>query len=188
MTTLLTILLWCVLVVLALLVGLIVTPVRLRAHLRAAPHLSYRIEARVLGGLTPGIPIADSTRTRKVGASRQKKKPHGRKPRRRVGGGTRMLSAAPDLLSGLLRAIHFDHLKIDAEFGLGDPADTGQLYGLLAPLQFGAPSGAGRFVSLRPNFERACFAGEVEAALHFTLAAFVPPALSFVWHALRPAK
>ncbi len=188
MTLLLTILLWCVLALLALLVALLVTPVRLRAHLRTSPDLSYRIEARALGGLAPGIPIADSTRPRKAVTPKQKKKPHLRKRRRRMTGGTRMLSAAPELLSGLLRPIHIDHIKIDAEFGLNDPADTGQLYGYLAPLQFGAPSGAGRFVSLRPNFERACFVGELDAALHFTPAAFLPPALRFAWHALGAAR
>jgi hypothetical protein len=186
--TILTILLWCVVALLLLLAGLLVIPIRLRAKVRTSPDLSYRIEARALGGWAPGIPIADSARPRKTDIRKPKKEPSGKKRRRRVVGGARMLSAAPEFLSGLLGAIHFEHLKLDAEFGLNDPADTGQVYGCLTPLQFGALSGPGRFVSLRPNFERACFAGELDAALHFTIAAFLPPALRFAWRVFGPAR
>ena len=188
MATILTILLWCTVALVLLLVGLLVTPIRLRASLRASPDLSYRIEARVLGGWAPGIPVADSARSRKAHTRKPKKEPSGKKRRRGVVGGSRMLSAAPEFLSGLLGAIHFEHLKLDAEFGLNDPADTGQVYGCLTPLQFGAFAGPGRFVSLRPNFERACFAGELDAAVHFTIAAFLPPALRFAWRAFGPAR
>ena len=188
MATILTILLWCVVVLLLLLAGLLVTPIRLRARFRTSPDLSYRIEARLLGGLAPAIPIADSAWPRKTDTLKAKKEPSGKKRRHKFAGGAHMLSAAPELLSGLLRAIHFEHLKLDAEFGLNDPADTGQVYGYLTPLQFGAFSGPGRFVSLRPNFERACFAGELDAALHFTIAAFLLPALRFAWRVFGPAR
>lgn len=188
MATALTILLWCVIVLFLALTVLLVTPVRLHARLRTAPDLSYRIEARALGGWAPGIPLADSARPGKADTRRPKKKRPARKRSGRMAGGARMLSAAPEFMSGLLRAVHFEHLKLDAEFGLGDPADTGQLYGYLAPLQFGLFSGAGKVFSLRPNFERACFVGEMDAAVRFTIAAFLPPAVRFAWRVFGPAR
>ena len=188
MATILTILLWCGGVLLLLLIVLLVAPVRLRVRLRTSPDLSYRIEARALGGWTPGIPIADSARPRKADTRKPKKKPSVKKHDRRISGGARMMSAAPEFLSGLLSAIHFEHLKLDADFGLNDPADTGQLYGCLTPLQFGAVSGRRTIVTLRPNFERACFAGDLDAALRFTIAAFLPPALRFAWRVFGPAR
>ncbi len=188
MATILTILLWCVVALLLLLIVLLVTPVRLRARLRTSPDLSYRIEARALGGLTPDIPIADSARPRKADTRKPKKKPSAKERDRRISGGARMLSAGPEFFSGLLGAIHFEYLKLDAEFGLNDPADTGQLYGYLSPLQFGAVSGRATNVTLRPNFERACLTGELDAALHFTIAAFLPPALRFAWRVFGPAR
>lgn len=191
----LTILLWLLLVLLVLLAGVLLTPVRLRGHIRTAPQLSYRVEVRVLGGLTPAFALVDSTRQHKPAADKAaaQKKPRSKKPKKKMArrgfkNGARMAAAFPRLFSDLFRTIHLDFLSVDGEIGLDDPADTGRLYGWLTPLQFAVVPPANIDVSLRPNFEHPGLAGEAEAAVHLTAAALVPPAVRFAWHAFGPRR
>ena len=97
-----------------------------------------------------------------------------------------MLAALPRLLGEVVRAVHWEALHLDAEFGLNDPADTGQLYGCLTPLQYGAPWPPWMSIALRPNFERAGLCGELQATLRLRAAALLPPAARFAWRAFGP--
>jgi hypothetical protein len=187
-TTILIILLWLVIIIVIVLAGLIFTPLKLRVRATTLPHLAYRVEASTLGGWSPAIPIVDSTRPREAKVKKKQKKVAQKTRRRQISGSPRIVSAVPDLLTGLLGTFHFDRLSIEAEFGLFDPADTGQLYGFIAPLQFGVPPGPKSLVSLRPNFERACFNGAVDASVHFTPVAFLRPAIRFAWRAFGPGQ
>ena len=191
----LTILLWLVLVLFVLLAGVLLTPVRLRGHIRTSPQLDYRVEVRVLGGLTPAFALVDSTRRRKpaVDKAAAQKKPRSKKrqkkkARRGFRNGPRMAAAMPRLIGDLFRTIHLEFLTVDGEIGLDDPADTGRLYGWLTPMQFAASPPPNIDVSLRPNFEHPGLSGEAEAALHLTAAALLPPAVRFAWRAFGPRR
>lgn len=188
MSAVLTILLWLILILLVILAGALLTPVKLRLHLRSSPSLKFRIEASAFGGVTPHVRILDSTRRRKHEEKKPKKKKTKARSKRSFAGGTRLVAAIPRLLSDILSAFHVDYLNVDAEFGLPDPADTGHVYGCLTPFLYGAPLPAKVVVSLRPDFNRACFAGEMDASLHITPAALLPPAVRLAWRAFGPSK
>ena len=183
----LTVLIWAVLAVVVILAALILTPVRLHVHASTAPILKYRAEVRLLGGMAPPFAIADSAWPRKPRARKRKTKKVRKKPGTRLAGGAGKASAVFELIIGLLREIHLEHFKLDAEFGLLDPADTGQLYGSLTSFQFGAPHPENAYISVRPNFAKACFNGNIDVSLRFAVAAFLPPAVWFAWRIFGPA-
>jgi len=78
------------------------------------------------------------------------------------------------MFRGEMRRIHFDSLNVDIRFGTGDPAETGQIFGLATPFIYGFPSDAVS-VSLQPDFVQECFRGRIEAALHFIPVALLGP-------------
>lgn len=169
---------------LALLLGLAIavlaTPVRLALSLRTAPRWRLRIAARLLGGLTPAITLHDSARPRKVARPKKKTaRKHARADRQTAARALRGLSAAPELAGGLLRRIHLRRLAVDADLGLGDPADTGQLFGLVQALRHALPDSETISVAIRPDFTEARAAGAVDAELSVTPLAFLAPGLRF---------
>lgn len=195
MSAVLTVLLWTAGVLLLALATMLLMPVRLSGWATTSPRLAYRLDARFFGAWAPRIPLLDSARPcREAARLRQPPaaQPAGaRRPRARrsgVGGvnGARMFAALPRLLGEMVGSVRWEAFHLDAEFGLGDPADTGQVYGCLMPLQFGAPWPPGVRIALRPNFERACLDGEVGATLRLRAASLLPPAARFVWRAFGP--
>lgn len=97
-----------------------------------------------------------------------------------------MLTALPRLLSEVAGSFDWESLRLDVEFGLDDPADTGQVCGYLAPLQYGTPWPPCVSIALRPNFESACLGGELKATLRLRAAVLLPPAARFAWRAFGP--
>lgn len=189
------VLLWGVLVAVAVLAALIlvllVTPVTLNVTMRTSPKWRLKIAARLLGGLTPSIPIHDSDRPR----PKKKKKPSPAPERQKKKAGPsrpalarirRAVSAAPHLLIDLLRPIHIQYLKVDMDVGLLDPADTGQLFGLLVPVIYSRRQSEAVSIAVRPDFTSARLSGEVTAALNFIPVAFIPPAIRFAWRVFGP--
>lgn len=189
MATALTALFWMAVALLALIILLIALPVRLRLRLSAAPTIEAGAEIRLLGGIAPPIrmavlPRAASAR-RKSKASETAGPPRrpciGRARRKRQGAATRMVSAAPGFLAGLIRRIHLDRIAIDGDLGLGDPADTGALFGWLMPLLHAVRSP--RFqLDLRPDFSAARLSGRAEAVVSLTPVTLLPPVARFLWH------
>ena len=165
--------------------GVVVTPVRLRLHGQSTPRPSYRIYASVFGGMLPFMSVFDSENkpSPKKATKKASKRKKEKKQRRffKVG---RVVPAVPDLIAGILHTIHFEHLFFDGEFGLPDPADTGQLYGHLTPLLFGASWSPAISISLRPDFNRTHLSGKLDTALRITPAALLPPVVRFAWRAM----
>lgn len=168
--------------------AVLVTPVSLRLFLRTSPQLVYRVDAKILGGLSPNIPVVDSSRPRKPRAKRQKKKKARSGRKNQVFGRTNIVSALPEFLFGIIGAIHFKHLNLDVEFGLYDPADTGQLYGCLTPLQYSGCMAEDVSISLCPNFEHACIVGEVDASVRVTATSLLLPIFRFGWNSFGLRK
>ena len=167
----------------ALLVAVLVTPIKLGFSATTSPTWRVKIAARLFAGLTPEILIHDSQRRltkrkqRAAKKSRRTAKSHQNSVRR-----ARAIAAAPRLVVGLLRPIHLQHLRMDADIGLADPADTGQLLGFLSALKFSLPSPSPVSIAIRPDLSGPCASGAIEAQLSFVPAAFLPPGVRFAWH------
>jgi len=173
---------WLLIALLFLLAGLLIAPVRFWVSLNADPGLRLVIIARPFGGVLPPLRIVDSTRKRKTKDKDVKKKRTQKKRKRRfVLRGPALVAALPDLISGLLRSIRIDSLSLIGEFGVGDPADTGHLYGILTPLIFGTAAKPDTRIIIRPNFDNRCLSGALETRLSMIPATLISPLLGFAW-------
>ncbi len=184
----LTLVLGLLSMLLVVVVTAVVTPVRLRARIRTSPQLAYQVDISGFSGIAPRIVIADSARRRQA-ATRLSRTPAPKV--RRVAGsarGLRIASALPKLFADVIQTIEIESLELDAEFGLPDPADTGRLYGSLMPFQYGMCWSPRVSISIQPNFECACLAGEAYASLRLTAARLLLPAIRFAWRAFGPRR
>jgi len=84
--------------------------------------------------------------------------------------------------------IHVSELSVDADYGLNDPAETGQLSGLLMPLQYAHLLPRRVSLNLRPDFTQSCLKGTLTAGIHVTVAAFFIPIMRFGWRAFGPVR
>lgn len=185
--------LWVVLVLVLGVLAVLALPVRLRLHAESAPARRLRLQLGLLGGLAPWIAMADSTRPRKARTGAAMTKVAGSKQkRRRFGRGrvARMLRAGPALIGGVLACVQVDRFRVDCTFGLNDPADTGQVFGVLAPFVYGARWGRGAAPSVRltPVFDRACLEGEADVALAVRPIRLLGPMLRFAWASFGPGR
>ena len=195
----LAVLLWSLAAVLLLLAGVVVTPLRVRTRLASAPPQA-RVSVALFGGMVP-IPVFDSARQerrttperprrRKERAERRKKR-RATRPETGRGGAfplDRALPELPDLLTGLIDAFRFEHLRVDAVVGLDDPADTGALFGMLSALVHGLGGGERVSLTLAPDFDAPGLRGSADAALSVTLARLLPPAARFGWRVFGPGR
>jgi len=177
----LQILLWLG-VALLVLVGLLVClPVYVAVTWQSDPVRRIIVFLRPFGGVSPQIKVFDSARKPARKAKTPSPKHH--KPRNK-GPAPRgnFLAEALVLLRRVFGAIHVDTFQLDAEFGLGDPAETGQLFGQLCPVIYGA----GSDITLRPNFDMACLRGTGLARFRVTPVAVAWPFARFGWRAFGP--
>lgn len=177
----LAVVLWT-LAVLALvtLAGLIWMPIQVEGRLAREDRVEARLTLGFFGGLLP-LRIDGGREQPQPGTP----EPEAReRPRCRFRHGGAMLRATPDLVRGVLRAVRVERLRVDGAFGLADPADTGQLFGLLCPLLYALPPSPRREITLRPVFEGPSLTGEAEGRVGVTLAPALGAALRFGWRVL----
>lgn len=189
MALLLATILWLLLAMLVLVGMALITPVLVRVHLTTSPQFAYHVEVRPLAGLAPRITLAVGPRKGSVAKPTQKPaKPKQRRMQRvkRVYGS--VARAVPALIRDILNRIHLTKLHIDADYGLGDPADTGQLCGLLMPLQYASPMPASVSLDLRPDFTRTCLNGGLTAVFRVKVTSLFVPLSRFAWHVYGPRK
>lgn len=178
-------LLWFCVVLLVLVVLLVALPIRVRCMWQSGPDKQASVLLRPFGGASPAIRVYDSTRKRPAAPAKPRKK------KRRNGrgrGGVRLrgiaLSDVTRLLDRLIHAFQIETLHVDAEFGLDDPADTGQLYGQLTPLLYTT----GSHLHLRPNFTETCLRGSALLQFRFTLLGLIWPLVQFGWRIMGPVR
>lgn len=177
--------LWTLLAALfAALVTVAVTPVRLRCVVSGEPRFRAVVVARLLWGLAPPIRLFDSARRE----AKRSRKPAPRKRRPRFRDASHIVREASGLLAELLRRVRFHRLSVDADFGLDDPADTGQLLGLFQVARYTWPAAPGVSVQVRPDFEHERVAGRLDAEVSFIPVTFVSPAIRFGWRAFGPGR
>ena len=182
----LQVLLWLGVSLLVLVIFLVITPIHVVLFWQNDPAKRATVLLRLFGGVSPTIKVYDSSKLPKPDkpARKHSKQKRGRTGRQRWNLRGDILPEAMTLLRRVLGAIHIDLLHLDAEVGLGDPAETGQFYGQLCPLIYTT----GGHVTLRPNFERACLQGTALAKFHFTLLGLFWPFVRFGWRMFGPVK
>lgn len=157
------------------LLAVLACPVDLSLHLTSGPPARFLVTARLLGGMIPAIRLSGHEGKESLPGPAPKVK-----KKRKTGARTpATLSAFTGLIRDALGAIELRQLSMRAVIGLGDPAETGQLYGMLTPLQYG-PWRAG-VVSVSPDFDRAHLSGELSATLRVTPIALALPLARFGW-------
>lgn len=181
----LQVLLWLGTVVLVISVLFVLLPIRVVLSWHSDPVRPSTVFLRPFGGVSPPIKVYDSTRKRKP------KKPPATARKRHHKGVGRGWNARGDvmaelsrLLGRLIGAVQIEDLHIDAAFGLGDPAETGQLYGQLTPLIYTTRG----HVQLHPDFETACLQGSAVAQVRFALIGLIWPLVAFGWRVFGPLQ
>ncbi|MCB4457910.1 DUF2953 domain-containing protein [Leisingera sp. McT4-56] len=166
-------------VLFALIVLVLVSPLRIELVLRKEAGLAYSAALRPLGGFGPRIRLS----------GRRQPHPAAKKPsRKRPFDARRLVPAAARLAVAILRRIRVRALILDAEFGSGDPAETGQMFGMLAPLAYATLPARRLQVSLQPVFDRAVLSGRAELDVSLVPAALIGPAVRFGWDAFGPVR
>ncbi len=100
----------------------------------------------------------------------------------------RIAQAAIRLVTELMATVRFETASLNLRFGLGDPAETGQLYGQLTPLVYSA-SGCPRVrIDVEPIFDEATLTGRAALDLSVVPARLIAPFLRFGWSAFGPTR
>ncbi|MHA6261678.1 DUF2953 domain-containing protein [Arenibacterium sp. CAU 1754] len=172
-------LLWAVALGLILLLALIATPLHLRLTARVGSHNQAVLRASALGGLAPGVRLFDTD------APAKPKPPLDDSARSRGSISPRVARHIPSLLRGLLSQFSLVELRITGAVGLGDPADTGALFGTLAPAIYGPPPSERISVTVRPLFDRAHLEGELALAIRFVPILLAGPLIRFGLQVLK---
>jgi uncharacterized RDD family membrane protein YckC len=178
-----TIFLWVLGLAALLLLAVLSTPTDIYLRMKANPGVKLRVTARFFGGLTPLVNISGPTKKHTKTPAKTSK------PKRRMKlRSSAILSAAVRLAQGLLRAVQIRSFKVEGAFGTGDPAETGEIYGALTPLIYGAGALPKLRIEVQPIFDRSHFSGEVTAGLRVTPIALLAPLLIFVWQVFGPSR
>lgn len=184
----LAILLWTLAALVLLILVLLFVPWHLHLAARSHPAREVQVSLRLISaGLPPVLRVRPGSGQKPKPEKPKEPKPaKTKKPgkpsrlsatmRRRA---PRLIAALPGLVADTLAGIHLDRLHATGRFGLGDPAETGQLFGQLCPLIYALPSRR-LSLDLTPDFDRACLEGEAELALHLTPARLARPTLALL--------
>jgi len=156
----------------ALLLGLIVVlaiPIELAFTLQREERLQARVTLGWLFGLVK-IPLSiEGEKTDSTAPPAPKKTRH-TQSRRKLHMGAMLLSQGfvarvIRLLRRLKASIHIRQLRLQILLGLDDPADTGQLWGIVGPLALTIPVPAGADVAIQPEFTGATFQVDGEGVI-----------------------
>lgn len=185
----------------ALLLALLALPVEVAFHVEGRNAFAGELEVRAMFGLLhvrTRIP-ADSSR-----APRTKRTKHASKQRT-----SEAHAGWPDVIAALKQAdfrgrllrfvrdvfaaVDIRSLDVRLRLGLGDPADTGRLWGLVAPLVWLVPKPRNALVRIEPDFDEAVLALLAQGRVVLVPLRFIALAIGFAlapvsvrtWRALR---
>ena len=83
------------------------------------------------------------------------------------------------LLGSLARAFNLRRVRVDGRLGLGDPAKTGYLYGVLQAVEGSLPKRRQVQIRLEPDFREQGFCGRLDICLHLSLVRLAASFLRF---------
>ena len=185
MTIVVTILIWVLAAGLGLFVLAMVTPLRIELMLTREDAVHGLVALRPFGRLGPRVALSGRKKRQAAPKVALKKRAKGRVWQRNP---QRIARAAIRLVTEILGRVHVDAASLDMRFGLGDPGETGQAFGLMTPLIYGTSAMQKVDVKIEPVFDRAVLTGHVALDLSLIPAALLAPFLRFGWTAFGPNR
>jgi hypothetical protein len=170
---------WIIVAILAILLAALLLPWHVRFVGRTAPPRA-RVELRLFAGYAPAIPVPlGPSKKKDRDAKHEEEKTRRRKKRRH-----RMPAGITDLAFGVLDAIRLRRFRIAGRIGLEDPADTGILWGYLAPFAYGL-SGPVQIIDLAPDFNGPCVDLEASGDIAIRPVRLLRAGAAFGWANMR---
>ncbi len=172
----------CLLVLLPILVLVVLClPLRIEAEVEDADTLRFRLKAFILRVQIISVEDLSSSQGSDTPDKRASRKDGENKTSSKIwfAEGRSMISAAPSFLADLAKCFKFEELILHVRFGLSDPADTGAIYGMLAPFVLPMQS-----VRLSPVFDDETMSAKGRVCVFVTPIALVPPISRFAWAAI----
>ena len=84
------------------------------------------------------------------------------------------------LLGSLARAVNLRRVRVNGRLGLGDPAKTGYMYGVIQAVEASLPKRRNQLqIRLDPDFREEVFCGRLEICLHLSLVRMAASLLRF---------
>ncbi|MBO6673942.1 MAG: DUF2953 domain-containing protein [Rhizobiales bacterium] len=180
--------LWVLVALAAAILVIVSLPVHLIAHAESEPHLLLTVRASLGNGLVPAFPVyrSDAPSEKKKAKKAKRKRDKATKREDKPGRKLDWMRAIPNLLKDLKKEIAIEHFRAHAIVGLGDPADTGALFGQLAPWRYGLGNWTGCHLELQPDFDQARLAGQLDLTVKVTPIRLLPPLVRFGLDLWRP--
>ena len=175
---------------LAIMLGLIVLamvlPFRLELDLNKDEAWHFRAALRPFGRFGPRIAVSG----RKKNAPKAAKKPDvaAKRNKSRKTGFQHLARPALQFATDVLRRVHLSTARLEMRFGLGDPGETGQAFGLLAPLIYGSRACRGSSIQIVPVFDRRTLTARAELDLSIVPATLLGPLIRLGWAAFGPGR
>lgn len=181
---------WLMAGFLSIIVLAMTMPVKFQLRWRSHPTSHFEVRARIIAGMAPPLVTRSGNRNQTTSTEDTRKRArspvkHRRTRRLRI---LRAVRAAPDLIAGLVGPLRVESVTADATFGLGDPAETGQLYGILFPLIHSAAALPHTSICVRPDFSRHTLSGDVAATFRLVPLVLVVPLAAFAWQVFGPQR
>ena len=180
------ILIWGLIVVLALLLLALAMPLRLELLLSKQEAVQFTAALRPFGRFGPRISLSDRGRKK----PKAKAKPD--RPTKKRGtwkiNPKRVVRASVRLVMDLVGLVRLEAASFDLRFGLGDPAETGQVFGQMTPLIYGTSGMPRVHVDVQPAFDRALLEGRVALDMSLVPLRILPPFARFGWAAFGPGR
>lgn len=187
MSVVLLIAIWLLLGVCLILGLALVLPLRLELQVQKEAEWDATATVRPFGRYGPRIPIkkkppgSESRQQRKKKEKRTKRRVTARDPRA-------SLRAVMRFVADVLRCIRVGKLSVDARLGFGDPAMTGQAFGVLCPVMYASPALPGVEVHVVPDFDRRVLTGAADIAFSVVPILLLGPIVRLGWRLFGPAR
>ena len=170
------------------LIAVLALPLRLEVAWKLDGQAPPQAALRPFGRFGPRLPLRRSKTERPQGKPARSKPRRTRRGASRKGRAFRFAKAILALLRDILARISLVSARLDARFGLGDPADTGALYGQLIPWSTAASGRQNVHIRLIPDFERQTLEGQADLVLSIIPGRLLAPLARFAWRAFGPAR
>jgi hypothetical protein len=185
---------------LLLLVALLALPVTLTFRLGWQQTLHGQVQLGwAFGLLRVRIPLSKAEFASRAGEKPLKKKDRSREPARKGGNPFKLMRQKPfrrrviRFVGELWRAVHKQDVRLRLRIGLGDPADTGQLWAIMGPLAGVLANAREAAVAIEPDFLDATLEFDGSGSVRFvplqllwlTLAMLLSPP---VWQGMRQMR
>lgn len=186
MSTAIAFILWLLAAVLLVLLLVISTPLRIELRAIAEETFRFSIAVRPFGRFGPRVSLSDRPSGSRKSANATSRKAVNRALRRPAA--PRMFRAVARLLTDILYRVRIRGVSLDMRFGVGDPGETGQIFGLMAPLIYGLSGVPRANIAIEPVFDRIILNGRATVDVSLVPALLLPPFARFFWAVFGPVK